>query len=326
MVEDKLNCFSIKSSIYLILLGGEDVDNTITLTNWLVTSYGAKNILIFSAYSGNKNDIKYLERNIFALKTGQKDVSIQLVEEDPNNPNFVSQQIVQRKISKIAAMLILSNNYNNNQNDEFLIKEVRTKFPNTHVVLLSSVENINHVSFERYHSKNIANVSYLRWDQKRRLSSVINSLTEALDEVVDILVRNDKVIENRKVVKTAFSFLGLFYKIISEQLHFNCFFLIDFCRLLSSSVPSILKCNPIKAGVTVEPMTNKNPRRTIDLAPMFVVPGLLGSKCTYLQNTVKNLLNPAFILDAAYDTLSIDKLAICLGEVNIIYVTKIHGF
>lgn len=48
--------------------------------------------------------------------------------------------------------------------------------------------------------------------------------------------------------------------------------------------------------------------------PVFLIPGLLGIQCCYLQNAIRKIMSPVYVLDGNYST-SLDQMAIRLGKV-----------
>lgn len=168
-----------------------------------MTVYGARNIVVLVSHSQSAENKKFLQRNLSIIKAHKSVVSIESIEVPFDKPDFVIQHILYLKLSNIAGMLIFSNG--NDESDERFIKKIQNII-STHIVLLNCVSNVQ-LNLERYHTKNVKNVSFLRWDKSRRFHDVLRSLSSALEETVDIFVRRDTMDET-DVIVTNFSFQG----------------------------------------------------------------------------------------------------------------------
>ncbi|GLV61301.1 Fatty acid synthase 3, partial [Carabus blaptoides fortunei] len=146
----------------------------------------------------------------------------------------------------------------------------------------------SNVNYKRDHSLLVSNIG---WDKKCEFNDVIKILDKILENPADIYVKIN--------VEDDTSEENFTYK--------------DFFLLLARSFESLCSVtDSVSKTIDLIQLASNSSHITMDVAPIFIVPGIMGHTCKYFKEFVRKLMFPTYVvnLNDSENTIKYDALVI----------------
>ncbi|GLV46780.1 hypothetical protein CBL_20928 [Carabus blaptoides fortunei] len=247
--------------------------------------HGARKIILCSEIKNNRN---YIHRRLGLLQH-HHEANIKLISsnEDCSGPSASMYHEIQL-YGPISTVLILPHNdlVENVKLVERVDEVLRSVAPKAHMICFWGTNS--NVNYKRDHSLLVSNIG---WDKKCEFNDVIKILDKIFENPADIYLKNN--------VEDDTSEENFTYK--------------DFFLLLARSFESLCSvADSVSKTIDLIQLASNSSHIKMDIAPIFIVPGIMGHTCKYLKEFVRKLMFPTYVvnLNDSENTIKDDALVI----------------